>query len=87
MRSLILGVLLTLSAAIFAQTPQLYDPQTGKFLGNLSANPYDPNSTSNPYGPYGSRYNPKSATNPYAVGTTPEVRAPSTFSWETFDWE
>ena len=51
-------------------------------LGRLSANPYDPQSTSNPfgagspyradsinnpYGPYGSPYSPKSATNPYAT--------------------
>ena len=50
--------------------------------GNLSANPYAPDSTSNPYGagspfnpnsinnpfgPYGSPYNPKSANNPYAT--------------------
>ena len=52
------------------------------YLGNLSKNPYDPNSTSNPYGAgnpynsksvtnpygqYGSRYSNKSATNPYAT--------------------
>lgn len=52
-------------------------------LGQLSANPYGPNSTANPYSPagspysstsvknpygqYGSPYSPKSATNPYAT--------------------
>lgn len=50
--------------------------------GNLSANPYAPDSTSNPYGagspyapnsinnpfgPYGSPYSPNSANNPYAT--------------------
>jgi len=53
-----------------------------QYLGDLSANPYSPNSTSNPYGAgsphnpnsvtnpfglYGSPYSPKSATNPYAT--------------------
>lgn len=53
-------------------------------LGNLSANPYDPDSTSNPYGAgsqydsnsinnpngrYGSPYSNQSATNPYATDT------------------
>lgn len=49
----------------FAQTPQLYDPQTGKYLGNLGGNKYDHNSTSNPYGPYGSEYSADSINNPY----------------------
>ena len=48
-----------------AETPQLRDRQTGKYLGNLSANPYDPNSTNNPYGQYGSKYSPDSINNPY----------------------
>ena len=54
------------------------------YLGNLSANryvpnstsnlygggsPYAPNSVNNPYGPYGSRYSSKSANNPYATDT------------------
>jgi hypothetical protein len=33
--------------------PQIFD-QNGKYRGNLSVNPYDPNSISNPYGRYGS---------------------------------
>ena len=48
-----------------AQTPQLYDRQTGKYLGDLSANQYAPNSTSNPYGQYGSQYSPDSVNNSY----------------------
>ena len=58
------------------------------YLGNYSANPYNPNSTSNPngagspynsksinnpYGTYGSPYSPKSATNPYATDA-PKLR-------------
>lgn len=54
----------------------------GVYLGQLSANKYDPNSVSNPfgagsrfdsksihnsYGAYGSRYSSKSANNPYAT--------------------
>ena len=45
--------------------PILVDQQSGKYLGNLSANPYDPNSTSNPYGKYGSEYSADSINNPY----------------------
>ena len=37
----------------------------GRYLGNLSANPYDANSTSNPYGRYGSEYSADSINNPY----------------------
>jgi hypothetical protein len=66
---IVLALLLTVTSATWAQ-------------GNLSANPYVPNSTSNPYGagspynpnsinnpfgPYGSPYSPKSANNPYAT--------------------
>jgi hypothetical protein len=45
--------------------PILVDKKTGKYLGNLSVNPYDPNSTSNPYGKYGSEYSADSINNPY----------------------
>ena len=53
-----------------------------EYIGDYSANKYNPNSTSNPYGAgspynansvnnpygqYGSRYSSKSATNPYAT--------------------
>ena len=36
-----------------------------EYLGQLSSNPYLPDSTSNPYGRYGSRYSPDSINNPY----------------------
>lgn len=48
-----------------AEPPHLADRQTGKYLGNLSANQYDPNSVNNPYGRYGSQYSPDSVNNPY----------------------
>lgn len=54
-----------------ADTPQLRDRQTGKYLGNLSANPYDPNSTSNPYGQHGSKYSSDSINNPYGQYGSP----------------
>lgn len=36
----------------------------GQYLGRLSANPYAPDSVSNPYGRYGSPYSPTSINNP-----------------------
>jgi hypothetical protein len=68
---LIVCMLLATTVGAFAQ-----------YLGNLSSNPYNPNSLSNPYGAgspynpnsinnpygrYGSPYSPNSATNPYAT--------------------
>jgi hypothetical protein len=45
-------------------SPKLYDSQ-GNFHGDVNANPYDPDSITNPYGRYGSRYSPDSVNNPY----------------------
>lgn len=45
------------------QPPRLYSG--GRYLGELSANRYAPDSVSNPYGRYGSRYSPDSINNPY----------------------
>lgn len=60
------GLLLALALEMAAAGPPiLVDRQTGKYLGNLSSNPYDPNSTSNPYGRYGSEYSQDSINNPY----------------------
>jgi len=50
---------------LHAAPPVLIDPETGKRLGTLSDNPYDQDSTSNPYGRYGSPYSPDSINNPY----------------------
>ncbi|HEX8874504.1 MAG TPA: hypothetical protein VF780_07715 [Nitrosospira sp.] len=52
-----------ISVSAQAQPPHLVDRQTGKYLGNLSANQYDPNSVNNPYGRYGSKYSADSINN------------------------
>lgn len=83
----IISVMFTVLAAtvVQAEPPHLRDRQTGKYLGNLSANPYDLNSVNNshgrygsaysqdsinnPYGQYGSRYSNDSPNNPYAVNS------------------
>jgi hypothetical protein len=41
------------------------------YLGHASANPYDPDSTANPYGQYGSPYSPNSINNPYGQYGSP----------------
>ena len=53
------------STIVQPEPPHLRDRQTGKYLGNLSSNPYDANSISNPYGRYGSEYSADSINNPY----------------------
>lgn len=47
-----------------SRAPRLYS-EDGTYLGRLSANPYDADSVSNPYGRYGSAYSPTSIHNPY----------------------
>jgi hypothetical protein len=46
--------------------PKLYDQQ-GNYRGKLSANLYDPASTSTPYGRYGSPFSPDSIDNPFGA--------------------
>lgn len=58
-------LLLVIATLANAGPPKLIDRQTGKYLGNLSTNKYDPDSTSNPYGQYVSKYSPDSVNNPY----------------------
>lgn len=65
MNKILLIAILIFSSSVLAQVPALADPNTGKYLGNLSGNQYDPNSVSNPYGQYGSRYSQNSINNPY----------------------
>lgn len=60
-----LALVITLYTSTAMAQPVLVDPQSGKFLGTLSANVYDPNSISNPYGRYGNPYSPDSVNNPY----------------------
>ena len=47
-------------------SPRLNDQQ-GNYRGKLSTNPYDSDSTSNPYGRYGSPFSPDSVKNPYGA--------------------
>ena len=46
-------------------------------LGSLSANPYDPDSTSNPYGRYGSPYSPDLTKNPFGAGNPYNSSSPT----------
>lgn len=68
------------------QAPRVVDPCSKKYLGQLSANPYAPDSTANKFGqygspfsqdsiknrfgPYGSPYSASSVRNPFAIGAT-----------------
>lgn len=70
MRKLFLLIVLTSTLHAHA-APALYDSQTGQYLGNLSANKFDPNSTSNKFGRYGSEYSPDSINNKYSVHGNP----------------
>ncbi|MBH0206156.1 MAG: hypothetical protein HP498_10160 [Nitrospira sp.] len=56
--------------------PRLYDQQ-GNFRGKLRVNPYDPDSTSNPYGRYSSPYSPDSIKNPYGAGNLYSPNSPT----------
>lgn len=52
--------------------PRIYSGDgQGKYLGRLSANPYDKDSISNPYGKYGSQYSQDSVNNPYGKYGSP----------------
>lgn len=44
---------------------EIYDKETGKYLGQLGGNKYAPDSTSNPYGRYGSQFSSDPINNPY----------------------
>jgi hypothetical protein len=59
------------STEAYAGPPILVDPQSGKYLGNLNANPYDQNSVSNPFGKFGSPYSQDSINNPVGVYGSP----------------
>lgn len=48
-----------------------------QYLGQLSNNPYDAESTSNPYGRYGSPYSPDSINNPYGAGSQYRTDSPN----------
>ena len=60
MKKLLL-ILVTISASASAQVD----------LGELSATPYAPESTANPYGPHGSPYSSTCINNPYGESGSP----------------
>ena len=64
MRKFMMAMILV-SFGAQAEPPHLVDGKTGKYLGELSNDRYDADSTSNPYGRYGSKYSPDSVNNPY----------------------
>jgi hypothetical protein len=57
-------IIALLMMASTVQAAELYDQQTGKYLGQLGGNPYAVDSTSNPFGRYGSTLSPDSINNP-----------------------
>jgi hypothetical protein len=59
-----------------ADAPRRYDQQ-GNDRGKLSTNPYDHDSTTNPYGRYGSPFSPDSIKNPYGAGNTYSPSSPT----------
>lgn len=68
---LLAAALLGVSAQALAGPPAIYDSRTGKFLGYLSNNQWDRNSTGNPWGRYGSEYSQDSINNPYSRHGSP----------------
>jgi len=56
--------------ALNAQTPYIV-ARDGTYLGNLSANRFDPNSVSNPWGQFGSPYSPTSINNKFSPWGSP----------------
>ncbi len=54
-------------APAFGQAEEKERSWLDDYLGRLSKNQYAPDSTSNPYGVYGSRYSPKSIKNPFSI--------------------
>jgi hypothetical protein len=55
----------------------------GTYLGRLSENPYLPDSTSNPYGRFGSPYAPNSIANPYSPYGNPYSSSSATNPYAT----
>jgi hypothetical protein len=61
----LVAVLLVLSLSTPALAQYRLHARDGTYLGNVTNNPYDPNSINNPYGRYGSPYSPDSIHNEY----------------------
>ena len=63
MKSLIAVLLIVITTSISAV--ELYDKETGKYLGQLGGSQFAPDSTNNPFGKYGSQFSPDSINNPF----------------------
>lgn len=51
----------------YQNSVHLYSPN-GQFRGDLNSNPFDPDSVSNQFGPYGNPFSPDSVNNPFGAG-------------------
>lgn len=101
-KTILAALILGLSVqSVLAGPPVLVNRQTGEYLGTLSNNKYDPDSTSNPYGEhgskygntinnpysqYGSKYSNDSPNNPYATNA-PAIIAPGASGLPTFNFK
>jgi hypothetical protein len=56
--------------------PRIYDSQ-GNYRGQLSDNPYNPESVNNPYGRFGSPHSAESINNPYGPGSPYKADSPN----------
>jgi len=65
MRKITALLFLVFTTVAYSAPPILVDRKTGRYLGNLSTNQYDPDSVGNPYGRYGSPYSEDSINNPH----------------------
>lgn len=61
----VMVLFISLAFDAFSETT-IVDGRTGKYLGNLNSNQFDPNSVSNEFGRYGSKFSPDSINNPYS---------------------
>ena len=61
------------------QSGRTYQLRTtdGEYRGTIGEGRYAPDSTSNPYGRYGSKYSPDSINNPYGAGSRYNSDSPS----------
>ena len=64
---LLLLLILAFAPPTSQANPPVLVAEDGTFLGVDSANPFDLNSTSNPFGLYGSEYSANSIINPYSL--------------------
>jgi len=63
------------------RTYKLQDSQ-GNYRGTIGEGRYAPDSTSNPYGRYGSQYSADSINNPYGAGSRYNPDSPNNPYWQ-----